>query len=58
LKIIIKQLPVELVDRGWIKPLYNIVVDESEKLVENQGLEGLEAKAVIKLLKRILIKHK
>ena len=54
MKIIIKELPVEFVDRGWIKPLYSVEMKEPGKLLENQGVEGLEVKLVIKLIKKIL----
>lgn len=54
MKIIIEELPVNLIDRNWVEPLYAVELEEPEKLIVNQGLRGLEAKSVIKLVKKIL----
>jgi len=55
MKIIIEEIRVvELVDKGWIKPLYKVETEEPEKLIEGQRLEGLEAKLVVKFVKRVL----
>ncbi len=54
MKITITKLPVELVDRGKVKPLYNMKVEDLEGNIKSADWEGLEVKEVIKSVKRIL----
>ncbi len=54
LKIIIKKIPVELVDRGKVKPFYNMKVEDLEGDIKSADWEGLKIKEVIKSIKRIL----
>lgn len=54
LKITITKLPVELVDRGRIKPLYHMKGEDLGGDIESVVWDGLEAKEMIKSVKRIL----